>query len=181
MKTCSRCKLQKPPESFNRERRKADGLSAWCKACKTAANFERRVSKLAHDEDWKLWRRTSARLTALVKQGVVVKPKTCPVCGATHDDTREMQASFSDPADPMTVSWACRTCRLKQAGRTVIVNCAWCLEPFRAQRASIRRKSGRYCGMQCRNAWMRSTGEHVHSVPLSNRSTAEVVYLDDRF
>ena len=49
------------------------------------------------------------------------------------------------------------------------------------QRTSVRRGGGRYCTVRCRNAWMKSTAEHVRAVPVDERATAESVFLSDRF
>ena len=34
MKTCPKCKEEKPSDLFGRNRSKNDGLSSWCKSCK---------------------------------------------------------------------------------------------------------------------------------------------------
>ena len=179
-KVCGKCRVEQSIACFNREKRKRDGFSAWCKRCKSADQTRRRVERLVDDEDWQLRRRTFARLTRLVKAGEIEKPSTCPFCGATPAP-REIQAFFADPADPHSVLWRCRSCALATSGKAQVAVCRWCQEPFATQRTTIRRGGGRYCSVRCRNAWMKTTAEHVRQVPASERTTAEAVYVDDRF
>lgn len=179
-KTCGKCHVEQSIACFNREKRKRDGFSAWCKRCKSKDQTKRRVERLADDEDWVQRRKTYARLTRLIEAGEVTKPTACPTCG-TSPAPREIQAVFVDATDPRSVQWRCRACALAAAGKVSVAVCRWCLEPFRAQRTTVRRGGGRYCSVRCRNAWMRSTAEHVHGVPAAERTTAEAVFIDDRF
>ena len=179
-KVCGRCHVEQPITKFNRERKKADGFSAWCKGCKSKDQTKRRVEKLADDVDWQLRRKTFARLTRLVAAGEIVKPCACPWCGK-EPAPREIQAFFADAADARTVLWRCRSCALAQAGKAQLSVCRWCQEPFAVQRTSLRRGGGRYCTVRCRNAWMKQTGEHVKSVPVAERTSAEQIFHDDRF
>lgn len=179
-KICGRCHVEQSIARFNREVRKRDGFSAWCKGCKSKDQIRRREERLKDDEDWLLRRKTYAKLMRLIARGEVEKPACCPFCGA-QPAAREIQATFADPADPTTVLWRCRSCALAQAGKAQIACCRWCQDPFVAQRTSVRRGGGRYCSVRCRNAWMKQTAEHVRSVPLAERRTAESVFVDDRF
>ncbi len=179
-KVCGKCHVEQSIVRFNREAKKRDGFSAWCKACKSHDQTKRRVEKLADDEDWRLRRKTYARLMRLVLAGEIEKPCQCPLCGAAPA-AREIQAQFADAADPHSVLWRCRSCALALAGKAQLAICRWCQEPFVAQRTSIRRGGGRYCSVRCRNAWMKGTAEHMRKVPASERTTAESIYLDDRF
>lgn len=179
-KTCNKCGVTHAITKFNREKRKADGFSAWCKACKSKDQTKRRVEKLQHDPDWQLRRKTFAKLARLITAGDVVKPTCCPWCGGSPR-AREIQAFFADPADARTVLWRCRSCALAQAGKAQLGVCRWCQEPFAVQRTSLRRGGGRYCSVRCRNAWMKTTAEHVKSVPVGERKSAEQVFVDDRF
>jgi hypothetical protein len=179
-KFCTKCCREQSIARFNREKRKRDGFSAWCKACKSRDQTRRRVERLSHDEDWVLRRKTYARLSRLIANGEVQKPTCCPLCG-TEPRAREIQATFADPGDPRSVLWRCRSCSLAEAGKAQLAVCRWCLEPFRTQRTTVRRGGGRYCSVRCRNAWMKTTAEHVHAVPAAERTTAEAVFLDDRF
>jgi len=179
-KACHKCGVTHPITRFNREKKKADGFSAWCKACKSKDQTRRRVDKLQHDPDWQLRRKTFARLARLVAAGEIVKPTACPFCGLAPK-AREIQAFFADAADPHTVLWRCRGCALAQSGKAQLGVCRWCQEPFAVQRTSVRRGGGRYCTVRCRNAWMKSTAEHVRRVPVDERATAESVFVTDRF
>jgi hypothetical protein len=177
-KRCARCRVEKPRELFNREQRKRDGLSAWCKACKSIDQSRRRRELLVHDEDWRIRRRTFAMLARLLQKGALAKPEACPACNKVVP-AREMQARFGVAADPFTVLWRCRACALFEQGKSVKRVCAWCDEPFQAQTHQLRRGAGRYCSVRCRNAWMRGTAEHVKDT--LQRTKAVSVYVDDRF
>ncbi len=179
-KLCGKCNVVHSIARFNREKRKRDGFSAWCKGCKSKDQTRRRVETLAHDDDWVLRRKTYARLSRLIAAGDVVKPTCCPLCGTTPV-AREIQAVFVDAAEPRSVLWRCRGCALAEAGKAQIAVCRWCNDPFRTQRTTVRRGGARYCSVRCRNAWMRSTAEHVHGVPAAKRKSAETVFHDDRF
>lgn len=37
MTKCTKCKIEKPPELFNKNKRTKSGLSSWCKSCHKAA------------------------------------------------------------------------------------------------------------------------------------------------
>lgn len=178
-KRCARCGEAKAREHYNHEKRKRDGLSAWCKACKSADQARRRKEILASDEDWKIRRRTYGQLARLIEKGALEKPAACPTC---HNvvATRELQARFDVATDPLSVTWRCRACALEESGRSLLRVCAWCDEPFRAQTHQLRRGAGKYCSVRCRNAWMKKTAEHVRKDG-PGRSKAVNVYVDDRF
>ena len=182
VKRCARCQLEKTRENFNREKRKRDGLSAWCKACKSADQSRRRKDILALDEDWKQRRRVFAQLARLIEKGAMEKPASCPTCNKMVPK-REMQAKFAVQNDPFSVVWRCRACALQELGKSTPRVCAWCQEPFNAQTHQVRRGAGKYCSVRCRNAWMRKTAEHVRlkDAPAEQRTNAERVFLDDRF
>jgi hypothetical protein len=177
-KRCGRCGVDKPLTDYNREARKRDGLSAWCKACKSADQTRRRKEILSLDEDWKLRRKVFAQLSRAVARGEIVKPTECPKCAKVVPG-RELQAKFVEPTNFKTVEWRCRACALAELGKSVLRTCAWCEEPFRAQTHALRRGAGKYCSVRCRNAWMKKTAEHVRDV--EERTKAVDVYLDDRF
>lgn len=179
-KLCTKCGVNHPITKYNREKKKADGFSAWCKACKSKDQTKRRVEKLQHDPDWQLRRKTFAKLARLIAAGEVTKPACCPWCGKAPK-AREIQAFFADAADARSVIWRCRACALAQSGKAQLTVCRWCQEPFAVQRTSLRRGGGRYCTVRCRNAWMKATAEHVKDVPVDARATAESVFLSDRF
>lgn len=181
-KRCARCAVEKAREHFNLEQRKRDGLSAWCKACKSVDQSRRRKEILNGDEDWRQRRKTFAALARLIEKGAMEKPKACPTCTKIVAP-REMQARFDVATDAFSVVWRCRACALTELGKSMLRVCAWCEEPFRAQTHQLRRGAAKYCGVKCRNAWMRKTAEHVRLERGSGekRTKAEQVYLADRF
>jgi hypothetical protein len=179
-KVCGRCHEDKPVSDFNREAKKLDGLASWCKRCKCQDQVKRREEQLKHDADWRQRRQTFAKLARLIARGEVQKPTTCPWCGQAPAP-REIQAVFANACDPRSVLWRCRSCALAQEGKVLLAVCRWCKEPFSVQRTTLRRGGGRYCTVRCRNTWMKTTAEHVRQVVASKRTSAEQVYLDDRF
>lgn len=50
MKTCSKCKIEKPLESFHRQKDSKDGRSTICKECKKSYNRNDRISP--YDEEF---------------------------------------------------------------------------------------------------------------------------------
>lgn len=82
-KRCARCGEVKSVLHYNREARKKDGMSAWCKACKSRDQSRRRAEILTHDPAWVERRKTYAKLARLVEKGAVQKPAACPRCGKT--------------------------------------------------------------------------------------------------
>jgi hypothetical protein len=184
-KRCARCGLEKARENYNLEKRKRDGLSAWCKACKSVDQSRRRKEILNGDEDWRQRRKTFAALARLIEKGAMEKPKACPSCEKVVS-SREMQAKFTVATDPFSVVWRCRTCALTELGKSTPRVCAWCDEPFRAQTHQLRRGAAKYCSVRCRNAWMKSTAEHVRlkrdgETVDAARTKAVQVFVDDRF
>jgi hypothetical protein len=179
-KRCARCGEEKSVTAFNKEKKKKDGLSAWCKACKSKDQSRRRSDVLVFDPSWVERRKTYAKLARLVLKGAVVKPKDCPQCGR-RVAAREMQARFKDGRDPLTVVWRCRACALAELGKSEVAACRWCDEPFVVQTHQLRRGGGRYCSVRCRNAWMKSTAEHIKRTHVRVRARAEQVFMDDRF
>lgn len=54
--------------------------------------------------------RARQQLRHAVRSGVIVKPTTCPRCGAEHVLAREMHAHHPDHDKPLDVEWMCRRC-----------------------------------------------------------------------
>ena len=44
MKTCTRCKVEKPLDAFSPDKRRSDGVRSWCKPCVSAHAVQRRVN-----------------------------------------------------------------------------------------------------------------------------------------
>ena len=179
-KRCARCRVDKPRDEFGRERAKPDGRSAYCKRCRADVQGVRLRERLRGDPDFVARKRAIARLGRAVARGDVARPSTCPTCGCARA-SRDLVARFVDLGDPTTVTWTCRWCALRDAGRAVARTCLWCKEPMTVQRTHLRRGGGRYCSIKCRSAWMKATAEHVQRVPPAERRCAEDVYVDDRF
>jgi hypothetical protein len=180
VKRCARCGEEKSVAAFNKEKKKKDGMSAWCKACKSKDQSRRRRDVLVFDPSWVERRKTYAKLARLVDKGAIAKPTQCPQCGRAVA-VREMQARFKDGREPTSVEWRCRPCALAEIGKSEVSACRWCDEPFVVQTHQLRRGGGRYCSVRCRNAWMKSTAEHTKKTAVRMRAKAEQVYMDDRF
>lgn len=112
MKTCSWCKAPKKLSSFNRSASAKDGHQSQCKLC----NREFRKQWMRNDPDRthsydKLRNNTievnaRAQLRNAVRNGTLVKPKTCSGCGKKKPVT----GHHDDYAKPLKVRWVCRTC-----------------------------------------------------------------------
>lgn len=179
-KVCGKCRKELPLDMFTVEKRKSDGRGVWCRRCKAAHQLER-VRLLRSDPAWVAERAARTKLNRLISAGTVVRPTSCPVCGVTPSSPREMNAAFSNERDPTSARWRCRSCALTEAGKSLTVSCRWCSEPFVTQVNLVRSGGARYCSTACRSAWMKKTGEHVKKVPLSQRSRADTIFLEDRF
>lgn len=64
MKTCTKCKTEKPLDSFSMNKRQKDGRQQWCKACISAHHFANRDSILKKHAQY----RESNRLKLREKQ-----------------------------------------------------------------------------------------------------------------
>lgn len=52
MKTCCRCKIEKPPSEFNKNKRNADGLRAGCRECQSLEYQANREKVIARSAAW---------------------------------------------------------------------------------------------------------------------------------
>jgi 5-methylcytosine-specific restriction endonuclease McrA len=101
-KVCSRCKLTKPLESFNKDKTKPDGFSSWCRDCKQQYDTEYRklhsTGKYHHkylNKDVSK-RRAESTIRHHVRLGYTVKITVeeltelfekethCPICGVEY-------------------------------------------------------------------------------------------------
>lgn len=57
MKVCSKCKLEKAVEEFNRSSANPDGRHYWCKVCTRAADAARRLLRLSEEREASLIRK----------------------------------------------------------------------------------------------------------------------------
>ena len=123
MKTCFKCKIEKPLTEFYRHPQMGDGYLGKCKECAKADVRERRLVNhtyyLQYDRtrsrskkrldgirasQKKYPNKEKARVTVhnAVKRGKLQK-RPCEVCGASRVD-----AHHADYAKPLDVRWLCR-------------------------------------------------------------------------
>ena len=127
MKTCSKCKAEKEPTDFGRDRQKKDGLTSQCKACQNrpevverkrehyrgyyAEHYEQngdtiRKQRRAYKAQNPQKRIAHQLVDNALKCGKLLRPDTCSACGCAckpdghHDDYNQ----------PLTVRWLCRAC-----------------------------------------------------------------------
>jgi hypothetical protein len=131
MKPCSSCKEILPLTMFCKFKRSKDGLHYYCRPCKSE-HSKREYKK--HREDYFrrciAWRTTEngkksmrnsyvkqrgsmpekykARylLNAAVRQGVILKPGSCTICGSVA----KLAAHHEDYTKPLQVEWMCYPC-----------------------------------------------------------------------
>jgi ribosomal protein S27AE len=78
-KRCSRCGEIKPNTEFGRNKRKADGLQGWCKACQR--QYEREVRKQRRAAKAPEVETVSVETEKVEEPAVVEKTQRCTVCG----------------------------------------------------------------------------------------------------
>lgn len=79
MKTCSRCKTEKPLDEFSKSTNRADGLSYWCKGCSREQKVEKRYGLTPAEYD-----------ALLAFQGGV-----CGVCGKPPKEGQRLSVDHS--------------------------------------------------------------------------------------
>lgn len=98
MKTCSKCKIEKPKTEFQKQKCKADGLRYNCKACRTIkahknyeinkvhilkTNYEYSKKRLKEDVCFRLARNLRCRLNSAIKNnqkaGSAIKDLGCSI------------------------------------------------------------------------------------------------------
>jgi hypothetical protein len=113
-KTCARCNQEKPRADFHREVRKADGLAAWCKACKNTHRLDSIKEKLQDPTSTEsIRKKVYAQVAQALANGTLVKPEKCPSCKLKVKPS-ELQGHHHDYDKPLDVEWVCRQCHIKQ-------------------------------------------------------------------
>lgn len=124
-KTCGKCKRELPIECFGVHRASADGRRGICKYCrndqamayarehktniKAYTMHYKRKPKDKKDGDWYKKRKRRHITKAAVRNGLIVKPDGCQVCG-TKD---KIEIHHDDYDKPMSVRWLCRECHCR--------------------------------------------------------------------
>lgn len=109
MKTCSKCKQEKPVNLYGKNRKAKDGLHSWCKPClaENAKTPERKASKAK----WKL----KARYGITVEQYEHMLNKQeyrCCICGIHNDDLSDSLCVDHDHNTGEVRGLLCRPCNL---------------------------------------------------------------------
>lgn len=140
IKTCFKCGLNLPIDSFYVHPRMADGHLGKCKECTkkdVAANYQKNFAEIQNYEcerfkspsrkkmvvQYAKRRRTSpegrpkflarSKLAYQVRNGLIVRPDKCESCGITC----KVQAHHEDYSRPYDVKWLCFVCHRKQHGQ----------------------------------------------------------------
>jgi hypothetical protein len=120
IKTCQKCKIEKPLSMFGRDKKRKDGRIARCKVCRNAAAAARRAKKRAGGQSttWpgqvvanQIWRENNAtaweahQIIQKLKRKGIVKQEPCSRCGSEASE-----AHHENYALPGNVDWLCRAC-----------------------------------------------------------------------
>lgn len=123
LKHCSKCRVDKPFDAFQKARRRPDGLQAYCRAC-VNANYRRnyaaapevfRERNRAQRERHHYGRaaispeahRAHMAVHRAVKIGALTRPECCSACGT---GTAKAHAHHDDYSKPLDVIWLCAPC-----------------------------------------------------------------------
>ncbi len=132
LKTCFKCKTEKPIEDFYRHSAMTDGHLGKCKECaKTDVTKNRIVNldriraydleraKLPHrraqaarivreyGKKYPGRRKANSSVTNAVRDGRLIKPEHCEDCGESHNRIHGHHEDYSKPLD---VDWLCPPC-----------------------------------------------------------------------
>lgn len=144
MKQCNDCLAWKLPEDFYAHPYTADRLLARCKTCHRRRVRENRRAKLAYYSDYEKIRNRDPQRRAnkqdyertyrirnpekavarnavnnAVRDGRIVKPDYCTVCGRTN---ATLQAHHDDYAKPLDVLWLCFVCHREHGHGQVVID-----------------------------------------------------------
>ena len=149
MKTCARCGEKKDESGFHKKKAATDGLSSWCRQCKSTSDVERQRKKLAGmtGEELALRGKQKAAHRAVaraVKNGSLLKPDSCSLCGVVKP-FKEIHGHHEDYDKPLCVVWICRTCHLEDHGEAVPVACMMCGNEFKRERGKL----NKFCQPGC--------------------------------
>ena len=136
MKRCSRCKIEKELNEFNKDKSSKDGLRYRCKLCEKQYYQLNREEKNQYQKQYRQLNREKIReysqlnkekinqnknqyyhrnpekqkarlkLNNAVRRGKIHKPVFCSSC----DSDRHLEAHHTDYSNPLQVLWLCRSC-----------------------------------------------------------------------
>ena len=92
LKTCTGCKEELPPDSFNKDACKPDGLQTQCRECKRNAQRKDYLKKkdVYADRRRSAYKKAPEKKSAheavrrAIKKGVLIRPKKCTQCGNSN-------------------------------------------------------------------------------------------------
>ena len=112
MKICTQCKIEKPLDLFQKDKRLRSGISSWCKQCVAITQRQWKRTKVGRTSYMKANKKsndkTPARLKAYTKvryaleRGDLIK-EPCEVCADPKS-----QAHHEDYSKPFDVIWLCQ-------------------------------------------------------------------------
>ena len=127
MRTCARCKKQKPLPEFYRNTARKSGRCSWCKLCHRFTK-RRRTFPFGTKEYWRRygqaqverirkWRqdnpgayRAHRAVHNAIQRGELKRPRICPKCRKR----KPVQAHHQDYRRPLHIHWRCRHCHAKE-------------------------------------------------------------------
>ena len=129
MKRCSRCKIEKELDEFNKSKSTKDGLQNMCKLCQKQyqKEYQKQYYQLNREKKKQYFQRNKEKrnqytnqyyhrnpeknkarnmLNNAVKSGKVHKPVFCSSC----EGDKHLEAHHTDYSKPLEVLWLCRSC-----------------------------------------------------------------------
>ena len=131
MQKCTRCKVEKPFDEFNKDKSRGKGYSYTCRVCasrsgrsyyennrdKVLENTRRvyQAGKIRIRERAKIYakdnpekRKAKSMIRHALNMGRMIKPSTCSVC----PESRNLDAHHDDYSQPLVIRWLCRSCHI---------------------------------------------------------------------
>ena len=135
MKTCSRCKQDKPLDEFHKSSRMKDGLQSSCKSCMAESYNRSRKQKQSHYQD--VARQRQQKNVDLMREWK--ENKGCQECGENFGPCLELH--HVDPSEkedhPSSLAYQSFNAFLQEAEKCVVL-CANCHRKVHAGKINLR-------------------------------------------
>ena len=119
VKTCRRCRVEKPLASFYHQMGRRDGRFSVCRECLTANTLAWQLAdpephrraverwRVANRRLVRIARRVQSTVRRAIRSGELVRPDVCEYCGKAC----KPDAAHADWERPLDIAWLCRRCR----------------------------------------------------------------------